>query len=175
MIYEVLRIGNPSLREVSKPVSMLQLNDPGFQSMIDNMLETMHHLNGAGISAPQVGQNFRVMIFEITKNPRYPEAEPVPLTILINPSFEVLSPEMQEGYEGCLSVGDLRGVVQRHRHIRYRGLGRQGEIIEREVTNFHAKVFQHEYDHLDGILFIDRVQDTTTLGFTNELKLASNS
>lgn len=169
MIYNILRIGTPSLREVSAPVSPEKIQDPVFQTMIDNMLETMRHLNGAGICAPQVGYNLRVMIFEIIQNLRYPEAEPIPLTILINPTFEILSPELQHGYEGCLSVGELRGLVPRYLHIRYKGLDRTGAPIEREVTKFHAKVFQHEYDHLDGILFIDRVEDTRTLGFRPEL------
>lgn len=172
MIYEVLRIGTPSLREKSEPVPLDRIQEPFFQSMIDDMLETMYHKNGAGIAAPQIGHNFRIMVFEITKNPRYPEAAPIPLTILINPSFEVLSQEKQYGYEGCLSVGDLRGLVPRYMHIRYRGLDRTGALVEREVTQFHAKVFQHEYDHLEGILFIDRIEDTRTLGFTSELKEA---
>lgn len=169
MIYDILRIGTPSLREVSTPVSPEKIQDPDFQTMLDNMLETMRHLNGAGICAPQIGQNVRVMIFEITHNPRYPAAEPVPLTFLINPSFEILSSEMQYAYEGCLSLGELRGLVPRYLHIRYRGLDRTGTPIEREVSHFHARVFQHEYDHLDGVLFIDRVEDTKTLGFRQEL------
>lgn len=172
MIYEVLRIGTPSLRQISRAVAPEEINSPEFQAMIDSLVETMRELNGAGICAPQIGQNVRVMVFEITKNPRYPEAEPIPLTILINPSFETIYDEKEFGYEGCLSVGELRGLVPRYSHIRYKGLDRKGETIEREVTGFHAKVFQHEYDHLDGILFIDRVEDTKTLGFRPELLAA---
>lgn len=169
MIYDILRIGTPSLREVSKPVPLDEIHDPAFQALIDDMIETMRQYNGAGLSAPQIGHNLRLMIFEITKNPRYPEAEPIPLTILINPTFEAISEELQQGYEGCLSVDDLRGVVPRYMHIRYKGFDRTGTPIEREVSEFHAKVFQHEFDHLEGTLFIDRVEDTKTLGFRSEL------
>lgn len=169
MIYEVLRIGTPSLREVSAPVDTNTILNPDFQAFIDSLIETMRALNGAGICAPQVGENIRVMVFEITKNPRYPEAKPIPLTILINPTFEVLSQETDFAYEGCLSVGELRGLVPRYTRIKYTGLDRYGNSIEREVENFHARVFQHEYDHLDGLLFIDRVEDSKTLGFRPEL------
>ncbi|MFI4956697.1 MAG: peptide deformylase [Gammaproteobacteria bacterium] len=172
MIREVLRIGSPTLREPSKPVPIESLSGAFFQTMIDDMLETMYHTNGAGISAPQIGHNFRIMAFEVTQNPRYPKAEPVPLTILINPSFETLSTEKESGYEGCLSVGELRGLVPRYLHIRYKGFDRDGSIIEREVTQFHARVFQHEFDHLDGILFVDRVEDTSSFGFMPELNAA---
>lgn len=175
MIYDVLRIGTPSLRQISKSVSLEEINNPTFQAMIDSLIETMRALNGAGICAPQVGENVRVMVFEITQNPRYPGAEPIPLTVLINPTFEILSDEKEFGYEGCLSVGELRGLVPRYTDIRYKGLDRTGASIEREVTAFHAKVFQHEYDHLDGILFVDRVEDTTTLGFRPELLAAEQT
>jgi peptide deformylase len=169
MNMDIVRIGTPSLRQKSQEVPVEQIQTEAFQALLDRMLETMAAHTGAGIAAPQIGVNLRVMIFEITHNPRYPEAEPIPLTFLINPSFEVLSPELQSGEEGCLSVGELRGMVPRYMHIRYKGLDRTGAPLEREVSQFHARVFQHEYDHLEGTLFIDRVVDTSTLGFRPEL------
>lgn len=170
MIHAVLQLGAPSLRQPSMPIPIEQLQTEFYQTLIDDLLETMRARNGAGIAAPQIGHNVQIMIFEITKNPRYPEAEPVPLTILINPSFEPLDEAQQSGYEGCLSVGDLRGIVARFQHIRYQGLDRHGNTLERTVSGFHARVFQHEFDHLQGTLFVDRIEDTKTLGFLNELK-----
>ena len=172
MIHPVIRIGTPSLRQPSQPVPLAQIHEASFQTMLDDMLETMYDRKGVGIAAPQIGINLRVMMFEVTKSPRYPEAEPIPFTILINPTFESLSNEKEFGYEGCLSLGELRGVVPRHAHIRYKGLDRNGALIEREVSGFHARVFQHEYDHIEGLLVIDRVEDKTTFGFTSELELA---
>ena len=172
MIHEVIRIGTPSLRLPSQPVPVAQIHEASFQTMLDDMLETMYQRKGVGIAAPQIGINLRVMIFEVTKSTRYPEAEPISLTVLINPTFEILSDEKQFGFEGCLSLGELRGLVPRHAHIRYKGLDRNGAPVEREVSKFHARVFQHEYDHLEGVLVIDRVEDKTTFGFTPELESA---
>ncbi len=172
MIHNIVRIGTPSLREPSVDVTPEQIQDPAFQALIDDMIETMHHLNGVGIAAPQIGHNIRVVVIEVTKSLRYPEAGPIPLTVLINPRVEPLSDAMEEAYEGCLSVGDLRGSVPRYLGVRYQGLDRTGKPIEGEARGFFAKVMQHELDHIDGRLYIDRVKDTRSLGFTQELELA---
>jgi len=129
----------------------------------------MQHLNGAGLAAPQIGVSLRVVIFGVKSNPRYPHAEDVPHTVLINPVVEPLSGEMEEGWEGCLSVPGLRGVVPRYSRLRYRGCGAGGEAIDRLAEGFHARVVQHECDHLDGILYPMRVRDFSRFGFIEAL------
>ncbi|MFT5138402.1 MAG: peptide deformylase [Lysobacterales bacterium] len=166
-IRQVLRIGNPLLRQVSLPVRTF--NSDELHSLITDMRETMVAADGAGLAAPQVGVARRVMIFGITNNPRYPDAEPVPETILINPEFEVLGESIETGWEGCLSVPGMRGRVTRPAHIRYKGFDLQGNSIVCEAIGFHARVFQHEYDHLDGILYVDRLDDPIHFGFVDEL------
>ena len=133
------------------------------------MRDTMHTQNGAGLAAPQIGVGLRVVIFGVERNERYPDAEPVPYTELVNPVLTPLSDELEDGWEGCLSVPGLRGVVPRFRRLRYRGLDPSGAIIERDVEGFHARVIQHECDHLDGILYPMRVRDFTRFGFTDVL------
>jgi peptide deformylase len=134
------------------------------------MRDTMSALNGAGLAAPQIGVLQRVVIFGVGRNPRYPEAEEVPETVLINPDLEPLdAAQMEEDWEGCLSVPGMRGLVPRYRHLRYRGLDERGRVIERTVTGFHARVVQHEVDHLDGVLYPTRIRDLRNFGFTEEL------
>jgi peptide deformylase len=129
----------------------------------------MRDQNGAGLAAPQIGVGLRVVIFGVERNPRYPDVEPVPYTELINPVLTDLSAEMEDGWEGCLSVPGLRGVVPRHARLRYRGFDPEGNVIDREAEGFHARVVQHECDHLDGILYPMRVRDFTRFGFTDIL------
>ena len=150
----ILRIGDPRLREVSQPV--LYFDTPELHELIEDMFDTMEAADGAGLAAPQIGVLQRVMIFGVDENPRYPDAESVPRTILINPEYKVVSDEVDGYWEGCLSVPGMRGFVERPAKIEYRGYDELGMLIEREAEGFHATVFQHEYDHLDGILFTDR-------------------
>jgi peptide deformylase len=133
------------------------------------MDDTMRARNGAGIAAPQIGVSLRVVIFEVTHNPRYPQAEPVPYTVLVNPVLEPLGDARDDAWEGCLSVPGMRGVVSRHSHLRYRGFDLDGRPIDRTVSGFHARVVQHEVDHLDGILYPQRITDMRLFGFEEEL------
>ena len=167
MIRPVLRMGDPRLLERSREVEAF--GTPQLLELVADMRETMTHLSGAGLAAPQIGVPLRVVIFGVRKNPRYPDAEEVPDTVLINPVIEYPDDEMEEGWEGCLSVPGLRGVVPRHRRIRYRGFDQNGESMERSVEGFHARVVQHECDHLDGILYPMRMPDLSRLGFVDVL------
>ena len=172
-IHKVLRMGDPRLREVSQPVEAF--DTPELHALIADMKETMDAYDGAGLAAPQIGVLKRVMIFGIEANPRYPDAEQVPMTTLINPEFEVIDDLPESGWEGCLSIPGMRGIVSRPSFIRYRGYDELGMLIEREVEGFHARVFQHEYDHLDGVLYPDRIQDRASFGFVEELDAATES
>jgi len=171
VIRQILRMGDPRLLRVAEPVNDLQ--DPELSTLVDDMFETMHAADGAGLAAPQVGVPLRVVIFGYSdpsiRNPRYPDADPVPQTILLNPVIEPLSNEEEEGWEGCLSVPGLRGMVPRYARIRYRGVDLQGNAIDREADGFHARVVQHECDHLDGILYPMRVRDFSRFGYTDIL------
>ena len=171
MIHEILRMGDPRLLQVSKPVRDLQAPELG--KLVDDMFETMHAADGAGLAAPQIGVPLRVVIFGYAdpsaRNPRYPDADPVPQTVLVNPVIEQLSDEQEEDWEGCLSVPGLRGVVPRYAKIRYRGVDLNGQPIDRVVDGFHARVVQHECDHLDGILYPMRVRDFSRFGYTDIL------
>ena len=171
MIREILRMGDPRLLRVSDPVR--DFGAPELRTLVDDMFETMQAANGAGLAAPQIGVPLRVVIFGYAdasaRNPRYPDADPVPRTILINPVLEPLTDEMEEGWEGCLSVPGLRGVVPRVRRLRYGGYDLEGQRIERIADGFHARVVQHECDHLDGILYPMRVEDFSRFGFTDVL------
>ena len=167
MIREVLKMGDPRLLEKSQPVEAfgtLQLRE-----LIADMRDTMAQLNGAGLAAPQIGVPLRVVIFGVTRNPRYPDAEEVPDTVLINPVITPLGDEMEEAWEGCLSVPGMRGVVPRFRRLRYRGFDDEGLPIDRSVEGFHARVVQHECDHLDGILYPMRISDMSKFGFVDVL------
>lgn len=163
----VLRMGHPLLRQVAAPVT--EFNTPALEALIADMFDTMAAHDGAGLAAPQIGVSQRVVIFGVAGNRRYPQAEPVPETVLINPEIVILTEETEEGWEGCLSVPGLRGLVPRATRIRYRGLDARGEAIEREVGGFHARVVQHEVDHLDGILYPQRMPDMAQFGFEEEL------
>ncbi len=167
MIHPILKMGDPRLLRVAEPVR--EFDTPELHRLIDDMFETMHDANGAGLAAPQIGVNLRLVIFGFEKVARYPEAPPVPPTVLINPVITPLDATMEEGWEGCLSVPGLRGVVPRHARLRYTGFDAQGAPIDRTVDGFHARVVQHECDHLDGILYPMRVKDFTRFGFTEVL------
>src|SRR5690349_1487515 len=166
-VREVLRMGHPVLREKAKPVETL--GTPELRALVADMKETMAAKNGAGLAAPQIGVSQRVVIFGVEKNPRYPDAEPVPFTVLVNPKIVMLTREVEEDWEGCLSVPGLRGVVPRYTKLRYTGFDENGNPIDRIAEGFHARVVQHEVDHLDGILYPQRMTDLSRLGFIEEL------
>ena len=166
-VREVLRMGHPVLRERAKPVE--QFGTPELRALLEDMKETMAFKNGAGLAAPQIGVGQRVVIFGVEHNPRYPEAEPVPFTVLVNPKIVMLSREIEEDWEGCLSVPGMRGVVPRYTKLRYSGFDIEGNPIDRVAEGFHARVVQHECDHLDGILYPQRMTDLTRFGFNEEL------
>jgi peptide deformylase len=165
-VKEILKMGHPVLRDKAQPVT--EFNSPALASLLEDMIDTMQALNGAGLAAPQIGVSLRVVIFAVESNPRYPDAEPIPQTILINPEIFPLAAEQEAGWEGCLSIPGMRGLVPRYQHIRYRGYNQHGEAFEREVHDFHARVVQHEVDHLDGILYPQRIKDLTHLGFEQD-------
>jgi len=167
MIREVLKMGDLRLLEKSQPVKAF--GTPQLGELIADMRDTMAHLNGAGLAAPQIGVPLRVVIFGLTRNPRYPDAEEVPDTVLVNPVITPLGEEMEEDWEGCLSVPGLRGVVPRFKRLRYRGFDESGLPIDRSVEGFHARVVQHECDHLDGILYPMRIHDMSQFGFVEVL------
>jgi len=167
MIREVLRMGDPRLWQVSVPVR--DFHSEALKILLEDMRETMAHLSGAGLAAPQVAVGLRVVIFGVKSNPRYPGIEDVPDTVLINPRVEPLSDEAEEDWEGCLSVPGMRGWVPRWRRLRYAGCDEKGNPFEREVEGFHARVVQHECDHLDGILYPMRMRDFTRFGFNEAL------
>jgi peptide deformylase len=163
----VLRMGHPLLRQVAAPVERVPSAE--LTALIADMDDTMRALNGAGLAAPQIGVSLRVVIFELKDNPRYPHIAPVPYTVLINPVLIPLGEEQDEGWEGCLSVPGLRGLVPRYRRLRYQGLSADGTPIDRTVEGFHARVVQHEADHLDGVLFPQRIRDLRKFGFEDAL------
>ena len=167
MIRPVLRMGDPRLWESSAPVA--EFGTPELDQLITDMRDTMAHLNGAGLAAPQIGVGLRVVIFGVKGNPRYPDVEEVPDTVLINPQIRPLADEIEEGWEGCLSVPGMRGWVPRWRRIHYSGFDEHGKRFERTVEGFHARVVQHECDHLDGVLYPMRIRDFTRFGFIEEL------
>jgi peptide deformylase len=162
----VLKMGEPLLQTVAAPVTRF---DAELLALIADMDDTMRALSGAGIAAPQIGVSVRVVIFELEDNPRYPHITPVPYTVLVNPLVTPLGAEQDEGWEGCLSVPGMRGLVPRYRRLSYRGFDQHGAPIERTVEGFHARVVQHEVDHLDGVLFPQRVRDLRDFGFEDAL------
>ena len=167
MIREVLRMGDPRLWQ--KSLAVVQFNSKELVELLQDMRDTMAHLNGAGLAAPQIGVPLRVVIFGVKSNPRYPGIEDVPDTVLINPVLTPLSDEIEEGWEGCLSVPGMRGWVPRFQKLKYAGFDEQGKRFEREVEGFHARVVQHEVDHLDGVLYPMRIRDFTRFGFNEAL------
>jgi len=167
MIREILRMGDARLLEVAKPVT--RFGTPELAALLADMRDTMSHLNGAGLAAPQVGVGLRVVIFGVQSNPRYPHVESVPDTVLINPTLEPLAADKAEDWEGCLSVPGMRGMVPRYRYLRYSGCDESGQRFERTAEGFHARVVQHECDHLDGILYPMRIRDLRKFGFIEAL------
>ena len=166
-IRDVLKMGDPRLLAPARPVedfASLEL-----AQLIVDLRDTMRSLNGAGLAAPQIGVGLQVVIFGVAANPRYPDAESVPFTVLVNPELTPLSDELEEGWEGCLSVPGMRGLVPRHTALRYQGFDAAGQPIDRSVSGFHARVVQHEVDHLRGILYPMRIRDLRYFGFTDIL------
>lgn len=163
----ILRMGDPRLLQVSAPV--LEFGTRELLALIADMEDTMRAASGAGLAAPQIGVPARVVIFGSERNPRYPQAEVVPYTVLVNPVLRPRWGRLEEDWEGCLSVPGMRGLVPRHRRLRYRGFDPQGRPIDRDVSGFHARVVQHEVDHLDGVLYPTRIRDLRKFGFTAEL------
>ena len=160
-------MGDPRLLEVSRRVEAFET--PELEALLADMQDTMRALNGAGLAAPQIGVGLQVVIFGVEHNPRYPDAEPVPYTVLVNPELEPVGNEMEEGWEGCLSVPGMRGLVPRFKHLHYRGVDQHGRPIDRTVSDFHARVVQHEVDHLLGVLYPMRIEDLRNFGFSEEL------
>jgi peptide deformylase len=160
-------MGDPRLLRVAEPVASFGTAE--LEGLLVDMQDTMREQNGAGLAAPQIGVSLRVVIFGVESNPRYPQAEQVPFTVLINPTLTPIGDEMEEGWEGCLSVPGMRGLVPRYRRLRYIGVDAAGAPIDRTVSDFHARVVQHEVDHLDGILYPRRIRDLTQFGFTEVL------
>src|SRR5438477_3997004 len=166
-VREVLRMGHPVLRERARPVG--RFGPPKLSELFQDMKDTMAAKSGAGLAAPQIGVPQRVVIFGVEANPRYPDAEPVPFTVLVNPKIVILTREIEEDWEGCLSVPGMRGIVPRYKRLRYSGFDELGNPIERVAEDFHARVVQHECDHLDGILYPQRMTDLSRFGFNEEL------
>ena len=166
-IRDVLKMGDPRLLEPARPVE--DFTSIELAQLIVDMRDTMRALNGAGLAAPQIGVGLQVVIFEVEANPRYPDAESVPFTVLNNPVLTPLSDAMEEGWEGCLSVPGMRGLVPRHVDLRYHGSDAVGQPIDRSVSGFHARVVQHEVDHLHGVLYPMRIRDLRDFGFTETL------
>jgi peptide deformylase len=167
-ILKVARLGHPVLRQTATPIPVDQIGSPEIQRLIDDMVETMREYNGAGLAANQVHILKQVCVIEVLANPRYPEASPIPLTVLINPLVTPLTAEMEDGWEGCLSVPDMRGVVARHTTVRLEAYGRDGGKIDLVAKEFFARVIQHETDHLRGTVYLDRMKDLTTLSHLAE-------
>ena len=168
-IREVLQMGHPLLREKARPLEPQEIGSEGIQKLLVDMLDTLHDQGGIGLAAPQIGESVRLAIIEIEAGPtRYGELEAMPLCVFINPSIEVLNPETEGYWEGCLSVAGLRGFVERPQHVRVSYTTETGDTVEAELKGFLATVFQHEFDHLDGKLFVDRITDTRLLSFETE-------
>lgn len=166
-VREILRMGDPRLLRVAEPLD--NFNTPQLQELIQDMRDTMAAADGAGLAAPQIGVNLQLVIFGIEDNARYPDAEDVPFTILINPTLYKLDEDMEDGWEGCLSVPGMRGIVPRFKRLRYTGFDEKGNPIDRTVDGFHARVVQHECDHLYGVLYPMRMKDMRQFGFTDVL------
>jgi len=166
-VREVLRMGDGRLLQQARPVAHFDTQQ--LHELLVDMRDTMQPLNGVGLAAPQIGVGLRVVIFGVQHSPRYPDVEGVPETVLVNPVITPLGDAMEEDWEGCLSLPGLRGLVPRHAHIRYQGVDEYGGQIDRTVSGFHARVVQHECDHLDGILYPMRILDMSKFGFTEEL------
>lgn len=167
MIKSVLKMGDPCLLQLAQRVE--QLDTPELKELLQDMQDTMAALNGAGLAAPQIGVSLQVVIFGVEHSQRYPDAESVPFTVLLNPVLTPLTEQMEEDWEGCLSIPGMRGLVPRYTRLRYQGIDAYGAPIDRTVTGFHARVVQHECDHLNGILYPMRINDLRKFGYTNTL------
>jgi len=167
MIHPILRMGDARLLRIAQPVERFDTAE--LHQLVADLFETMEFAHGAGLAAPQIGVDLRVVIFGFASNDRYPDAPPVPQTVLINPILEPLDEDLEEGWEGCLSVPGMRGLVPRYTKLRYTGFDQYGTPIERVAEGFHARVVQHECDHLDGVLYPMRIEDFAYFGFTEEL------
>ena len=167
-VLKIAHLGHPILRQVAEPVSPEAIRSPEIQRLIQDMLETMADADGAGLAAPQVHVSKRVVIYGVEENPRYPDAESVPLTVLVNPRITPIGTEQDEDWEGCLSVPDLRGMVPRFTRVTVEALGRDGQPVRFTAEDFHARVVQHECDHLDGKVYLDRMRSMETLSFLSE-------
>ncbi len=168
MILKVARLGFPSVRSIARPVSPEQITTHDFQKLLDDMVETMHEYNGVGLAAPQVHLDIQAAVLEVENHPRYPDMPSVPLTYLINPVVTVLEQDKIEEWEGCLSIPELRGLVPRVRKVQVKALGRNAEPLDFVAEDFHARVIQHETDHLKGEVYLDRMTDMRTLAFLDE-------
>ncbi len=166
-IQKVLKMGDPVLLQMAEPIK--KFDSLELHELLTDMRDTMEAMNGAGIAAPQIGVSKQVVIFGFESNARYPDAEAVAFTVLINPKLEFVGDEMEDGWEGCLSVPGMRGVVPRYKQLRYRGFDEKGQPIDRTVSDFHARVVQHECDHLIGILYPMRIKDFSKFGFVDTL------
>jgi peptide deformylase len=167
-ILKVTRLGHPVLRQVTENISPSELLTPAMQKFIDDMIETMKEYDGVGLAADQVHESKQVAVLEVADNPRYPDKEKVPLSVLVNPQITPLSEEMEDDWEGCLSIPELRGRVPRYKIVRVQALDRNGNELDFVANDFHARVIQHEYDHLNGNVYLDRMRDLSTLTFLQE-------
>jgi peptide deformylase len=169
-ILKVARLGHPILREMASPVAYEHVRSPEIQRFIDDMVETMREYDGAGLAAPQVHTLLQIAVIEVEGNPRYPDAPSIPLMVLVNPVVTPLTEEMEDGWEGCLSVPDMRGMVPRYTAVRLQCLDRAGQPVDLVAKEFFARVIQHETDHLKGIVYVDRMRDLSTLSHIAEWK-----
>ncbi len=172
-VRRILRMGHPVLLELAQSVT--EFNTPELDSLVDDMFDTMRESEGVGLAAPQIGLSQRIIIFGFENSERYPDAESIPMTVLINPELKFIDAEQALGWEGCLSVPDMRGAVSRYQHLRYSGFDQTGRCIERTVHDFHARVVQHEYDHLEGILYPHKLAEPGLFGFIDELEAAQQA
>jgi len=170
MILKVARLGHPRVRTVAGAVAPERIGTPEFQRLLDDMVETMHEYSGVGLAAPQVHLSLQVAVLECEHNPRYPGAPPIPLTVIVNPVLTVLDRTIIEDGEGCLSIPDLRGSVPRFKSVRVQALGRHAEPLDFVASDFHARVIQHETDHLNGEVYLDRMPDLRSLSFLAEFQ-----
>ncbi len=168
MILKVSRLGHPVLRAVARLVAPERITTPEFQNLLDDMVDTMREYNGVGLAAPQIHLPLRVAVLEVEHHPRHPEIAPVPLTFLVNPELAPLERDTLEDWEGCLSIPELRGIVPRYRRLRVTALGRRGEALDFVASDFHARVIQHEHDHLNGEVYLDRMPNLRSLAFLAE-------
>jgi peptide deformylase len=167
-ILKVARLGHPVLRRAADSLSIAELRSPAIQKLIDDMIETMKEYDGVGLAADQVHESKQIAVLEVADNPRYPQKPKVPLTVLINPKITPLTEDTEDDWEGCLSIPDLRGQVPRYRTIRVQALDRDGKELDFGAADFHARVIQHEWDHLNGKVYLDRMRDFSTLTFSAE-------